>query len=159
MNKKKVKPRVYHGGFTIIELIIAIVIIGVLAGIVIVNIFANINKSKSAAIKENMSSILSKSAVHYLGVGDGSYVNFDATNEKDAIKTAQGLLGDAPDIVVKTGGAEFCVCASLLPYSTSGSNNSYYCVDSSGIRREYTGKAKDQCLIICPSSTAQCASS
>jgi len=146
-------------GFTIIELIVVIIIIAVLAGIIVFNIFAHINKSKSVAIKENMSSILSKSAAYYLGVGDGSYVDFDAINEKNAIKTAQGLLGDIPDIVVKTGGAEFCVCASLLPYSTSGSNNSYYCVDSSGIRREYTGKVKDQCSIICSSSTAQCVSS
>lgn len=145
-------------GFTIIELIIVIAIIVVLAGIVAVNVFAYINKSKSTAIKENLATILSKSAGYYLSEeNEGGYAGFGSfvTDEMTAIRTVQGL-GNAPDPSVKSDGTDFCACASLLPYSASGSNNSYYCVDSSGTRKEYTGKAGNYCSTICPSLTGQC---
>ncbi|MCX6721887.1 MAG: prepilin-type N-terminal cleavage/methylation domain-containing protein, partial [Candidatus Staskawiczbacteria bacterium] len=50
MNKQK--------GFTIIELIVVIAIIAVLAGIVLVNVTSYINKSRNAAVKGNLSTML-----------------------------------------------------------------------------------------------------
>src|SRR5262245_64163005 len=49
--KLMLKKRAHSGGFTLIELMIAVVVIGVLAGIAIPNYSAYINRSKRSAAK------------------------------------------------------------------------------------------------------------
>ena len=60
-------------GFTIIELLVVVAIIAVLTGIVLVNVTSYINKGKDAAIKGNLSTVLTNSAVYY--DASGSYIS------------------------------------------------------------------------------------
>lgn len=110
-------------GFTIIELLVVVAIIAVLAAIVLVNVTQYINKGKDAAIKGNMSTILTNAAVFYDGAGN--YTNFTASPSYTGPSTAITNANVAP---VYVGSATaFCVTAVLKDATT-------YCVDSTGFK-------------------------
>jgi len=125
MNTKK--------GFTIIELIVVIAIIAVLAGIVMVNVTQYIAKGKDAAIKGNLSTLLTNGAVWAETSND--YTNFVAS-------TTVGCGAGSPVVTAVTAassslfcsatattGAKWVGCAVLKSDSTNA-----FCVDSSGAK-------------------------
>lgn len=130
MNKQK--------GFTLIELIVVIAIIAVLAAIVLVNVTAYINKGKDAAIKGNLSSILTNAAVAY--DTKGYYFNADpaydfcttdiVSSALDAIDAARGDTGKSDCNAVAQAWA---ACGALKDDSANA-----YCVDSSGNKTTMT---------------------
>ncbi|KVL04471.1 type II secretion system major pseudopilin GspG [Burkholderia cepacia] len=68
---KKAKNRTRHQGFTLLELLVVLVIIGLLAGIVGPRLFANVDKSKETTAKAQID-VLSK-AVDQLRLDIGRY--------------------------------------------------------------------------------------
>ncbi len=128
-------------GFTIIELLVVVAIIAVLTGIVLVNVTSYINKGKDAAIKGNLSTILTNSAVFY--DTNSSYTNLctDAyvTVPEDAITSA----GGTPTCQVSGTGTNFCACSTLKV--TSGD---VFCIDSTGYKKE----TASTCAVACPAS-------
>jgi len=127
MNKNK--------GFTIIELIVVIAIIAVLATIVLINVTQYINKGKDAAIKGNMATILTNSAI-WIDDSDnsGSYAGFDESSGYTAPAAAIDNANEDP--VPKVTTDAFCVTALLHDETT-------YCIDSTGSKGTLTSGSCD----------------
>ena len=140
MNKSK--------GFTIIELIVVIAIIAVLAAIVLVNVTQYIAKGKNAAIKGNMSTILTNAAVYYDGQNPSTYVGFPATTGYTQPAASVTANGGTVAVPVALAGA-FCACTTMN-VTTAEPTGTSYCVDSTGnkIRKVQT------CAIACPAAGA-----
>lgn len=138
------KKNKFAAGFTIIELLVVVSIIAVLAAIVLVNVASYITKGKNAAIRGNMSSILTNSAVHYdlnsnyNGFCGSAYV----ANPKAAVENVHGSVaaaGFACNCDVTGCGAtstKFCAIANLL---NEGGVVKTFCVDQTGAKKEVVG--------------------
>lgn len=124
-------------GFTIIELIVVIAIIAVLAAIVLVNVTQYINKGKDAAIKGNLTSLLTNAAAFF--DKNSTYAGFGAdtgTGCAGPIDTA--IKGDSSTLVCSTAAQEtvdaWAACAQLKATPAD-----YFCVDSTGAKKQITG--------------------
>ena len=128
MNKSK--------GFTIIELIVVIAIIAVLAAIVLVNVTSYINKSRNAAIKGNLSTILTNAAVYFdtypSNTGSQFVASSGYTVPAAAATTANGGTGLTVFGSATAGNQTWCVC-SVIYNITSESGT--FCVDSTGYKK------------------------
>ncbi len=126
MNKQK--------GFTIIELLVVVAIIAVLAAIVLVNVTGYINQGKSAAVKGNMSTMLTNGAVYY--DAKGNYTAFGAsagyTNPAAAAAVANGGTALTYGLNTTTN-ATWCSCSSMK-VTTLEPTGSTFCVDTSGAK-------------------------
>ncbi|MCX6723596.1 MAG: prepilin-type N-terminal cleavage/methylation domain-containing protein [Candidatus Staskawiczbacteria bacterium] len=137
MNKSK--------GFTIIELIVVIAIIAVLAAIVLVNVTGYISKGKDAAIKANLTSLVTNGATYYDQCGS-NYLNvnctafgsvvFNATAKVNVISNAITAAGSS--LVTTENSSLFAACANLQSDSTNA-----FCVDSGGAKETI---AKTSCV-------------
>lgn len=159
MQKQKGLALSQSKGFTIIELIVVVAIIAVLAAIVLVNVTGFINKGKNAAIKGNLSSIMTNAAVYFDTNGNyNTTTTFCDSTAVTAIKSAvtgtggiHGVALDANNWQCRnnTGTSPdtaFCACAMLIPVGATGT---VFCVDSTGTKIE---KASASCNTICPSN-------
>lgn len=132
-------------GFTIIELIVVIAIIAVLAAIVLVNVTGYINKSKNAAIKGNMATIMTNGAAHF--DENASYTTFAASARYTVPATAVGSAGGVITPQTATDGTAYCACSTLL-VTSDAATGSTYCVDSSGAKVQKV----QTCAVACPST-------
>ena len=128
-------------GFTIIELLVVVAIIAVLTGIVLVNVTSYINKSKDAAIKGNLSTELTNSAVYY--DANGNYTNFCASSGATVPEAAIGAAGGTAAHTCTATAA--CFCSTLKV--TSGD---VFCVDTTGYKKE----TANTCANACPAAGA-----
>ena len=122
-----IKKQMNKKGFTLIELIVVIAIIAVLAAIVAVNVSGYINKSKDAAIEEEMHTIQT-AVISANGSASGTWTaptSTDYTQSVTAIGTALGTP------VWISGG--FCVQATL---KATGAGT--WCVDGAGFSNKGT---------------------
>lgn len=133
MNKSK--------GFTIIELLVVVAIIAVLTGIVLVNVTSYINKGKDAAIKGNLSTILTNGAVFY--DNNVSYTGFCANANVTVPQDAITAAGGASTCTVNGGGTAWCACSTLRV-----NTGNVFCVDSTGYKKEST----NTCALACPAA-------
>ena len=130
MNKK------YNKGFTLIELLVVIAIIGILSGVIIVNLGSESDKAKNARIKAGMSQI--RTRVESMRAEDSSLsyptaasINGDAQIDKinDDIGLQLGLITSVPTSTVFirpfSSSSKYCVEVSLK-------GGGEWCVDSSG---------------------------
>jgi len=135
-------------GFTIIELIVVIAIIAVLAAIVLVNVTQYINKGKDAAIKGNLSTIMTNAAVFFDLCGQytanaGSSITkcrsaFTAATDYTVPVAAVVSAGKA--VTPGTVSANFCACGTL--YDTT---NGTYCVDTTGYKKQTNTACGTRC--------------
>jgi prepilin-type N-terminal cleavage/methylation domain-containing protein len=98
MNMQNKKSR-YHSGFTIIELIVVIVIIGILAGISIVSYGAWRHSATSAKVKSDLTSVISAMDSYR------TYNNVYSTTVPSSVVASSGvvLVGGSTD------GSTYCV--------------------------------------------------
>jgi len=122
-------------GFTIIELIVVIAIIAVLAAIVLVNVTSYTNKSKDAAIKGNLSSLVTRGTPYLAdsSLGNGTYNGFcthasGGAPIKSAIEAPN--LGSTFNCTTNTNNTKWCACAPLKVASAGT-----FCVDSTGYKK------------------------
>ena len=115
-------------GFTIIELLVVVAIVAVLTGIVMVNVTKYVNKGKDAAIRKNITGILS-SSVSWVDA-NGNYATFSSspsyTIPADAVKKANG--GIDPVFITSDTNDAWCVASPLKQYTPP----QFFCVDSTG---------------------------
>ena len=130
-------------GFTIIELLVVVAIIAVLAAIVLVNVTGYINQGKNAAVKGNLSTIMTNAAVYYDQNGD--YGDFFAgasyTAPATAAQSANGgtaLTSGCNKAACADADAPTAWCAASPLKTVSGSSDTVFCVDSTGAKVSYT---------------------
>lgn len=124
-------------GFTIIELLIVIAIIGVLAAIVLINVTGYINKGKDAAVKGDMGTLFTNAITFYNAEGDfnGVIQDDDYDNAADAIDDLEYTLTqscNSTDACNSDSDTEWCASVPLKAVSSM----TYYCVDSTGRKKE-----------------------
>jgi prepilin-type N-terminal cleavage/methylation domain-containing protein len=114
-----IKTRQKDGGFTIVELLVVIVIIGILAAITIVSYSGITARASTQSNKSNASSVLSAAMVYY--AGNGSYPSassnaLPALNNGDAkipagfaVSNAKEVSGTTIRYIVNAAGTGVCV--------------------------------------------------
>ena len=152
MNKQK--------GFTIIELIVVIAIIAILAGIVLVNVSGYLNKSKDAAMIEEMHTLqtdaianVNSSGIYPVtatlcatSAGNGFGAEWGAIT---SVYTATAVTACSVNSVANTDGSavgtKWCACVKEFNAATT-----YWCIDSTGYAGPNTssGSASD-CHTVC----------
>lgn len=127
-------------GFTIIELLIVIAILGVLAAIVLINVTGYINKGKDAAAKGDLGTLLTNAITFYNGNSsfDGVEDDPDYANAIESLESAKmgytvTVTCDQDEDCAENDPTNQKWCASVKEVSVS---DTYYCVDSSGTKRE-----------------------
>lgn len=119
-------------GFTIIELLVVVAIIAVLAAIVLVNVTGYINQGKNAAIKGNLTTILTNAAVYYDQFGN--YTLFGAsvgyTGPAAAAAAANGNTVLTYGLNTTTNNS-WCSCSVI---KTTTTESGTFCVDSTGYK-------------------------
>jgi len=118
-------------GFTIIELIVVISIIAVLASIVLVNTIQYINKSRDAAIKADLNTVMTN-LISNLADGTGITASSISSDKGwiavTKLQTDEEKRFESVDNDTQT----FCACAQELATSSA----TFYCVDTSGSPKE-----------------------
>jgi prepilin-type N-terminal cleavage/methylation domain-containing protein len=116
-------------GFTLVELVITIAIIGILSTIVMFSVVQYVNKSKDANIVGNLAILVSSGEVYYNSNQD--YDGFCASS------VVTNSFAEMPKVGSSTYGCiEGYDNDSWVAYAQMFSNNDYaYCVDSRGVKR------------------------
>ena len=130
-------------GFSLIELLVVISIIGVLSAVVLASLNTARSKGNDAAIQSDMATIQTEAEIYYGGAGSNSYGNqarpsgaatsctggmFSDTVTARALAGADGVNG-AGNVACYAAGTGYVVAAAL-----SG-NTRYWCVDQNGSAR------------------------
>src|SRR3989344_8214590 len=130
-------------GFTIIELLVVVAIIAVLTGIVLVNVTQYIGKSKNAAIKGDMSTILTNAAVYYDTQSPSTYVGFAATTPYT--NPADAALASGGTVTSSEIASAFCACSTMNTTSSEPAGSTF-CVDTTGYKKVTVATCADRCV-------------
>lgn len=136
-----------HKGFTLVELLVVVAILGVLSSIVLVSLSTANTRGKDGAVQANLDSLRTQAQLYYNESGgygsNASLVNDTgdcATNTTGTVfadararrQIAAANLANGGGSVtcnVAAGGAGYAVYAQLPSFSTA----TYFCVDSNGV--------------------------
>lgn len=138
-------------GFTIIELIVVVAIIAVLAAIVLVNITSYINKGKNAAIKGNLSSIMTNAIVYF--DNNGNYTSFCTSPNATLPNIAANNASNGTAVCNVSSNDYWCDC-SPMKVTTEEPANSTFCVDFTGYKK--VTQNVGLCATRCPAATGAC---
>jgi type II secretory pathway pseudopilin PulG len=124
-----------------IEILVVITLIAILAAIVVTNVTHYLNRGKNAAVKANLSTALTNSAVYFNE--NGNYTDYCTSsgylNPEGEVNKASGGVA-----VAKCTDTNFCVC-SLLRVTAEEGEGSTFCVDSSGFKGISTTDCSTRC--------------
>lgn len=129
-------------GFTIIELLVVVAIIAVLAAIVLVNVTGYINSSKNAAIRGNLSTVLTNGSVYY--DTNGSYTSFCSNAYYTTPAAAITNAGGAASCNVNVAGTAWCACSTTKVTSSTPAGTTI-CVDSTGKKTDTMTACATEC--------------
>jgi prepilin-type N-terminal cleavage/methylation domain-containing protein len=143
--------------FTLIELLVVVAIIGILTGIVIVNLNAARGKGQDTAIKGQMTQLRSTAELYYADNYGYSTANFGGNNNQDCISgsfantffSEQDVVKALQAIQRNSGLMPKCSMVGAISGSTLGAQSwvvtsklradvGFWCIDSSGSSRRVT---------------------
>lgn len=117
-------------GFTLIEILLVVAIIGIIASITITQVANSRQRAKDAKIKQNVSNILNYAEKYHLD-NASSYANFCADTElNNSINAAFNFSPNA-----RSFSNTDCISDSdeyIIAVPINEINNAVYCVDSKG---------------------------
>jgi prepilin-type N-terminal cleavage/methylation domain-containing protein len=141
----KLFPKKGERGFTLIELMVVIAIIGMLSSIVLSSLASARNKANDAAIKQQMRSIVNAAASYYgtngtYGVAvtaatcptTGTSMFFTDLGIRNAIASGMNYAGTGATTRCATDGVNYAVSIQLR------SSSNHWCVDSQSAAKTIT---------------------
>lgn len=135
-----------HKGFSLVELLISITIIGIMATIVLTSVSNARSRAYDAKIKQQLSSFRTAAEVYFANQMPNSYGpesvscvsgifnDFDPANGSPGLYVADGNLPDFTQVVCGSSDSAYAVKATLY------SGDTYWCVDSKGSSRMAQGE-------------------
>lgn len=142
-----------YSGFTLIELVITITIVGVLSGVILFATTQYINKGKDSNISGNLSILIPAGEVYYTNngnsYGNGSFTGFCDVQESNVLKNSISQMpqrtlapnssgcwnssDNAPGVCcnVASDGQSWAACAPEFTDPQSA-----WCVDSRGVKKQ-----------------------
>ena len=152
----------HYRGFTLIELLVVIAIIGILSAVVLASLNTARSKGNDAAIKSNLDTIRTQSAIYYDNNGNAYGTNAAAAGPSYAACSTASTLFTDPNIaaaILAAYSAAGSVAANMTCYAAINSatwavytkltnntgSNTGWCVDSAGNSRNTTAPAAGVC--------------
>ena len=124
-----------------IEILVVITIIAILAAIVVTNVTQYLNRGKNAAVKGNLSTALTNSAVYFNE--NGNYTDY-CTSANYINPEAEANSASGSVAIGKCTDTAFCSCSPLRVTAEEGPGSTF-CVDSSGFKGVSTTDCSTRC--------------
>lgn len=156
-NSKKACPAKLQrsGGFSLLELLIVITIVGVLTSIVLSSVSQGRARAYDSKVKQQLSSFRTAAEIYFnnqsppsygpdsASCATGMFSNMQAANGTPGIYIAEGNLPANTQIACSANDTSYAVKATLY------AGNEYWCVDSRGASRLVSGEIGEP-ETICP---------
>lgn len=140
-------------GFTLVELLVVVAILGVLTSIVLVSLTTANSRGKDGAVRENMANLRTQGQLYY---NDNSNYGSNGSNPVNSADCTSGIGGTvfsdtritkqiAAITFANGGGGVVCnVAAFGAGYAMSAKlpSGNYFCIDSNGV-----GKMESSALV------------
>ncbi len=120
-------------GFTLVELMIVIVIVGILASIIIANMTSSRNRAKDSSIQQSLRELRNAGELYFNEAG-----TYDGICAEDNTISDAGNFGRIEDYINSNGGDEIKCLDSDSAYAVIASLNvgDCWCVDNQGSSKE-----------------------
>ncbi len=128
-------------GFTLVELIIVIVVIGILAAIILVAYGNVTTRANASAAKQNAGAVLNFAEVYHADKGSYPTISQVQSGTTDSAQLPSGLSGSSHIVATAPTSSSAKDVITYLQKSTTGVCVGYYDPSAPGVAWQYGGDA------------------